>query len=259
MMNIKKAISDWAKNIFSGSSCGYEATIEELPSAPPFLFTDSTGAGYCVTIKPAASFCAESKIYHSKSNIQGPSLGLWIPTSGKSGSQVAFRDGDEEILTFAVDWLHATRTDATTGEQTTLVNEDAISENLSRLFVDFLRDDILLPALELWLDDGGIKHETFTMDMVGGIESWDEKNWSFVFLPAEPIISSEPYDQPDWSTSRVIGLTGDGRAAFFSYSRHEVEPRGYVDHINLESQITGIDSPTTLQSWLEETVSATAR
>jgi len=96
------------------------------------------------------------------------------------------------------------------------------------------------------------------MDMVGGIEPWDEKNWSFVFLPAEPIISSEPYDQPDWSTSRVIGLTGDGRAAFFSYSRHEVEPRGYVDHINLESQITGIDSPTTLQSWLEETISANA-
>ena len=257
-MNIKKTISDWAKNIFSGSSCGYEATIEELPSAPPFLFTDSTGAGYCVTIKPTASFCAESKIHHSKSNIQGPSLGLWIPESGSNGAYVAFRDGDEEILTFAVDWLHATRTDAATGEQTTLVNEDAISENLSRLFVDFLRDDILLPALDLWLGDRGIMHETFTIDMVGGIERWDEKNWSFVFLPAEPIISSEPHDQPDWSTSRVIGLTGDGRAAFFSYSRHEVEPRGYVDHINLESQITGIDSPTTLQSWLEETISANA-
>ena len=257
-MNIKKAISDWAKNIFSGSSCGYEATIEELPSAPPFLFTDSTGAGYCVTIKPAFSSSALSTRNPLLATAAEPLLGLWIPTSGKSGSQVTLHDGDEEILTFAVDWLHATRTDATTGEQTTLVNEDAISENLSRLFVDFLRDDILLPALELWLDDGGIKHETFTMDMVGGIESWDEKNWSFVFLPAEPIISSEPYDQPDWSTSRVIGLTGDGRAAFFSYSRHEVEPRGYVDHINLESQITGIDSPTTLQSWLEETISANA-
>jgi hypothetical protein len=258
MMEIKETISDWAKNIFSGSSCGYEATIEELPSAPPFLFTDSTGSGYCVTIKPAASICAESKIHHSKSNMQGPSLGFWIPTSGKSGSQVTLHDGDEEILTFAVDWLHATRADAATGEQASLANEDAISENLSRLFVDFLRDDILLPALELWLDDRGIKHETFTIDMVGGIERWNEKNWSFVFLPAEPIISSEPYDQPDWSTSRVIGLTGDGRAAFFSYSRHEVEPRGYVDHINLESQITGIDSPTTLQSWLEETISANA-
>ena len=258
MIEIKKTISDWAKNIFSGSSCGYEATIEELPSAPPFLFTDSTGSGYCVTIKPAASICAESKIHHSKSNMQGPSLGFWIPTSGKSGSQVAFREGDEEIYIHSIDWLQAWRTDAATGEQAALANEDALVENLTSLFAEFLRDEILLPSLEKHLDEKGIAHEPFTVDMVGGIEPWDEKNWSFVFLPAEPIISSEPYDQPDWSTSRVIGLTGDGRAAFFSYSRHEVEPRGYVDHINLESQITGIDSPTTLQSWLEETISANA-
>jgi hypothetical protein len=92
--------------------------------------------------------------------------------------------------------------------------------------------------------------------MVGGIEPWDEKNWAFLFLPAEPIISSELHDQPDWSTSRVLGLTGDGRAALFSYSRHEVEPRGYVDHINLESQASGIDSPVALQSWLEDTLTA---
>ena len=50
-MEIKKTISDWAKGIFSGSSCVYEATIEELPSAPPFLFTGSTDSGFCVTIK----------------------------------------------------------------------------------------------------------------------------------------------------------------------------------------------------------------
>jgi hypothetical protein len=262
MMNIKKTISDWAKNIFSGSSCGYEATIEELPSAPPFLFTDSTGAGYCVTIQPAASICAESKIHHSKSNIESPSLGFWIPTSGKSGSQVAFREGDEEIYIHSIDWLQAWRTDAATGEQAALANDDALVENLTSLFAEFLRDEILLPSLEKHLDEKGIAHEIFTIDMVGGIEPWDEKNWSFLFLPAEPIPSTH-YHLPDtapsdWSTSRVIGLTGDGRAAFFSYSRHEVEPRGYVDHINLESQITGIDSPAAIHAWLEETISANA-
>lgn len=255
-MEVKKTILQWAKSSFPLGNSAFQADIQDLSSAPPFLFTDSTGAGYCVTIKPAASFCAESKIHHSKSNIQGPSLGLWIPTSGKSGSQVAFCEWDEEIYIHSIDWLQAWRTDAATGEQAALANEDALVENLTSLFAEFLRDEILLPSLEKHLDEKGIAHEPFTVDMVGGIEPWDEKNWAFLFLPAEPIISSDPYDQPDWSTSRVIGLTGDGRAALFSYSRHEVEPRGYVDHINLESQALGIDSPVALQSWLEDTLPA---
>lgn len=166
------------------------------------------------------------------------------------------REGDGEIFTYAVDWSKATRTDAATGEETPLANEDALSENLTTLFAEFLRDDILLPALEKHLDDNAIAHEHFTIDMVGGIEPLDEKNWAFLFLPAEPIVSSESFDQPDWSTSRVRGITGDGRAALFSYSRHEVDPRGYVDHIHLESQATGIDSPAALQSWLEEMLAA---
>jgi hypothetical protein len=256
MMEVKKTILQWAKSSFPLGNSAFQADIQDLSSAPPFLFTDSTGAGYCVTIKPAASFCAESKIHHSKSNIQGPSLGFWIPTSGKSGSQVAFCEWDEEIYIHSIDWLQAWRTDAATGEQAALANEDALVENLTSLFAEFLRDEILLPSLEKHLDEKGIAHEPFTVDMVGGIEPWDEKNWAFLFLPAEPIISSDPYDQPDWSTSRVIGLTGDGRAALFSYSRHEVEPRGYVDHINLESQALGIDSPVALQSWLEDTLPA---
>ena len=264
-MEIKKTISDWAKGIFSGSYCGYEATIEELPSAPPFLFTGSTDSGFCVTIKLAFSSlpitsCSLSVTDATQppATTASPQLGFWIPCSGKSGSQVTLRDCDDDIYIQSIDWSKATRTDAATGEQAALANDDALVENLTSLFAEFLRDEILLPSLEKHLDEKGIAHEPFTVDMVGGVEPWDEKNWSFVFLPAEPIISSEPYDQPDWSTSRVIGLTGDGRAAFFSYSRHEVEPRGYVDHINLESQITGIDSPTTLQSWLEETISANA-
>ncbi len=63
------------------------------------------------------------------------------------------------------------------------------------------------------------------------------------------IAAPEPYSQPDWTTSRVLGLTGNGRAALFSYSRQEVEPRGYVDFINLESQATGIDSTAALLAW----------
>ena len=58
------------------------------------------------------------------------------------------------------------------------------------------------------------------------------------------------------NAASVLGLTGDGRAALFSYSRHAVEPRGYVDFIHLESQATGIDSPAALQSWSEEMLAA---
>ena len=257
-MEIKKTISDWAKGIFSGSYCGYEATIEDLPSAPPFLFTGSTDSGFCVTIKLSSL----TSRHQPPATTASPQLGFWIPASGSQGSQCTMREGDEEILTYAVDWLQAWRTDAATGEQAALANEDALLENLSALFAEFLRDEILLPSLEKHLDDNGIAHEIFTIDMVGGIEPWDEKNWSFLFLPAEPIPATH-YHLPDtapsdWSTSRVIGFTGDGRAALFSYSRHEVEPRGYVDHINLESQITGIDSPAAIHALVEETLAAIA-
>ena len=233
MIEIKKTISEWAKNTFPGSSCGYEATIEELPSAPPFLFTGSTDSGFCVTIK-LSSLTSRHQPPATTASLQ---LGFWIPCSGKSGSQVTLRDGDDDIYIQSIDWLQAWRTDAATGEQAALANEDALLENLSALFAEFLRDEILLP-------------------------SWDEKNWSFLFLPAEPIPATH-YHLPDtapsdWSTSRVIGFTGDGRAALFSYSRHEVEPRGYVDHINLESQITGIDSPAAIHALVEETLAAIA-
>lgn len=257
-MEIKKTISEWAKNTFPVSSCGYEATIEELPSAPPFLFTGSTDSGFCATIKLSSL----TSRHQPPATTASPQLGFWIPCSGKSGSQVTLRDGDDDIYIQSIDWLQAWRTDAATGEQAALANEDALLENLSALFAEFLRDEILLPSLEKHLDDNGIAHEIFTIDMVGGIEPWDEKNWSFLFLPAEPIPATH-YHLPDtapsdWSTSRVIGVTGDGRAALFSYSRHEVEPSGYVDHINLESQITGIDSPAAIHAWVEETLAAIA-
>jgi hypothetical protein len=159
-------------------------------------------------------------------------------------------EGDEEVLACAVDWSKASCMDVASGKQITLANEDALVENLSTLFAEFLRDDILLPVLEKQLDDKGIAHEPFTVHTVGGIEPWDEKKWAFLFLPAEPIVSSETFVQPDWSSSRVLGLTGDGRAALFSYNRHTVEPSGYVDHIDLQSQAAGIDSPDALKAWL---------
>ncbi|MFM8831864.1 MAG: hypothetical protein ACKOHM_12780 [Spartobacteria bacterium] len=263
-MNIHKTISDWANDTFGMAQCDDFVTIEALPAAPPFLFTENSGPGYCITITPprhagvakreGGSPATRNPLLATAAQAQ---LGLWIPESGAQGSQCAMREGDVEISSFAVDWSKATRTDVATGEKTLLAHEDALVENLSALYAEFLRDEILLPALEKHLDDNGIAHEPFTIDMCSGIEPWDEKNWAFLFLPAEPITSSEPYDQPDWSTSRVLGLTGDGRAALFSYSRQAVDPRGYVDHINLESQVTGIDSPAALQSWLEDLVAAT--
>lgn len=260
MMEIKKTISDWAKGIFSGSSCGYEATIEELPSAPPFLFTGTTDSGFCVTIKlsslPITSYSLPvTDATQPPATTASPQLGFWIPCSGKSGSQVTLRDCDDDIYIQTIDWLQAWRTDAATGEQAALANEDALVENLTSLFAEFLRDEILLPSLEKHLDEKGIAHEPFTADMVGGIEPWDEKNWTFVFLP-ESTRNQLLATRHGGNAASVIGVTGDGRAALFSYSRHEVEPRGYVDHINLEFQASGIDFPVALQSWLEDTLPA---
>jgi hypothetical protein len=254
-MNFKKIIEDWVASTFPPSNSSYQVTIEQLPTAPPFLFTENSGPGYCITIKPVSTFLLSTSAFSSPATAAQPQLGFWIPESGAQGSQCTMREGDEEILTYAVDWSKAMRTDAATGEETLLAHEDALTENLSALFAEFLREEILLPALEKHLDDNAIAHEPFTIDIVGGIESWDEKNWAFLFLPAEPIPATHyqlpDTAPPDWSTSCVLGLTGDGRAALFSYSRQAVDPRGYVDHIHLESQATGIDSPAALQSWLE--------
>lgn len=294
-MNLKKTIEDWATGTFPPSNSSYQVSIEQLHAAPPFLFTVNSGLGYCITIKPVSAFLLSTSAFsstataaqplpafasvlrHQSSAIGGnaapataakPQLGFWIPESGAQGSQCTMRERDEEILTYAVDWSKAIRTDAATGEENLLANEDALTENLSALFAEFLRDEILLPALEKHVDDNAIAHEPFTIDTVSGIEPWDEKNWTFLFLP-EPV----SYFRPDSSLSSpvtiyppplapwnarlippgsaigspaVLGLTGDGRAALFSYSRQAVDPRGYVDFINLESQSTGIDSPAAL-------------
>jgi hypothetical protein len=71
------------------------------------------------------------------------------------------------------------------------------------------------------------------------------------FLPRGMRSPIPPGSAIGGNAASVLGLTGDGRAALFSYSRQAVDPRGYVDHIHLESQATGIDSPAALQSWLE--------
>jgi hypothetical protein len=258
-MNLKKTIEDWAASTFPLPSSSYQVSIEQLPAAPPILFTVQSGTGYCITIKPASASSSPATRNPLLATAAQPLISFWIPESGAQGSQCTMWEGDEEILTYAVDWSKATRTDAATGEETPLANEDALSENLSVHFAEFLRNDILLPALEKHLDDNAIAHEPFTIDTVSGIELWDEKNWAFLFLAAEPIVSSESFEHPDWSTSRVLGITGDGRAALFGYNRHAVDPRGYVDHIHLESHATGIDTPAALRVWVKDTLSAFAQ
>jgi len=274
-MHLNKTIEDWASRTFPLASSSFQVTIEQLPCAPPFLSTDNSGPGYCITIKPVSTFLLSTSAFSSPATAASPHLGFWIPESGAQGSQCTMRERDEEILTYAVDWSKATRTDAATGEETPLANEDALFENLTTLFAEFLRDDILLPALEKHLDDNAIAHEPFTIDMVGGIEPWDEKNWAFLFLP-EPVsyfrpdsplsspVTSYPPPLAPWNAklippgsaiggnaASVLGITGDSRAALFGYSRHAVDPRGYVDFINLKSQASGIDSPAALLGFWE--------
>lgn len=132
MFDTKKTIEDWVSRTFRPPNSSYQASIEQLPAAPPFLFTGNSESGYCIIIKPASASS-------SPATAAEPQLGFWIPESGAQGSQCTMREGDDEILTYAVDWSKAKRTDAATGEETLLANEDALTENLSALFAEFLR------------------------------------------------------------------------------------------------------------------------
>jgi hypothetical protein len=246
MIEIEKTISEWAKNTFSGSSCSYEATIAELPSAPPFLFTGSTGSGFCVTIKPAASFCAESKIHHSKSNIQGPSLGFWIPSSGAPGSQVALREGDDEIGVSSVQWMEFRGHHPLSNEDFHLTGEEALVVNFTDRFHDFRQNHVFAPALEDWIETKGLSYSLYRPDIIGaeameiGIEDW--------LLVS---IELENQDTPPI----IIGVSGRGQAATLFYSDTEVEGGGAVEYIEIEQQTDGLQSPADLQDWLEATVS----
>jgi hypothetical protein len=132
MLDTKKNIEDWVSRTFQPPNSSYQASIEQLPAAPPFLFTGNSESGYCITIKPASASS-------SPATAAEPQLGFWIPKSGAQGSQCTMREGDDEILTYAVDWSKAKRTDAATGEETLLAHEDVLTENLSALFAEFLR------------------------------------------------------------------------------------------------------------------------
>ncbi len=126
-MNIKKTLIKWIESTFAPSESAYQADIKELPEAPPFLFIEPTGAGYCVTItNPQDEVAAR--------------LGFWIPSSGAAGSQVAMREGDGEIGISSVHWMELKGCDHLTTEDIHLTGQEALEANLARLWNDFVSE-----------------------------------------------------------------------------------------------------------------------
>ncbi len=124
-MKIKETLADWIESTFPPSHSAYQADIKELAEAPPFLFIEPTGAGYCVTItNPQDEGAAR--------------LGFWIPSSGASGSQVAMREGDGEIGISSVHWMELKGCDPLTSEDFHLTGKEALEANLARLWNDFV-------------------------------------------------------------------------------------------------------------------------
>ncbi len=112
-------------------------------------------------------------------------------------------------------------------------------------------------SLMEWLSIKGIAYESFRIDMVQGLEPADEKNWALFLLPAAPVRSIENHCYLDYSTSQVVGVATDGRMALFRYARHEMEDRGFVDFISLDSSCGYIDSVESLKKWCESNITLT--
>ena len=107
-----------------------------------------------------------------------------------------------------------------------------------------------------WFSRKGIAYENFTIDMVQGVEPSDEKNWTLFLLPADPVQSIENHCHLDYSASRVVGVSADGRAALFQYARHDTADRGFVDFISLDSCCAYIDSMESLNDWFESKITS---
>lgn len=242
---VRVTLTEWALNH------GLDCRIQEQSTPPPFLdirppwqVSSGSGRGLCLTT-----------VFQSPSIQAQSTFGCWIPLTSSVGTYLAMCEGDEEISPSAVDWFSYQSGDQLVGAPSTLAGADALRANLDAALKEFRRDFIFAPALESWLQNHGHAYERFTLDMVDGIELWDEKNWRFFLLPAEPLRSSEPYAEPDYSSSRVVGITGDGRAGLFSYNRQDIDPRCYVDAISLENETNNLRAPKDLHAWLNASIS----
>ena len=107
-----------------------------------------------------------------------------------------------------------------------------------------------------WFSRKGIAYENFTIDMVQGVEPSDENNWTLFLLPADAVPSIENHCHLDYTASRVVGLSTDGRAALFQYARHDTSDRGFVDFISLESICDYIHSLESLKTWCESNITS---
>jgi hypothetical protein len=231
-MKIKETLADWIESTFAPSESAYQADIKELPEAPPFLFIEPTGAGYCVTItNPQDEGAAR--------------LGFWIPSSGAAGSQVAMREGDGEIGISSVQWMELKGCDPLTNEDFHLTGEEALEANLRIHLHDFRQQHVFAPALEEWLNGKGLEYSIYHPDIIGGeaLEAGIE-NWFLVCIKSE-----------DSDTAPIIlGVSGCGQAATLYYSDNELPEGGTVEYIDIEEQTGAIQTPADLHAWLDATV-----
>jgi hypothetical protein len=245
-MNIKKILSDWAESTFPPSQSAYQADIQELPEAPPLLFTGSSEAGFCVTIQPVSTFLLSTSAFSSPATVAAPQLGFWIPAYGAPGTQAVLHDGDAEIETSPVNWMELKGCYRLTEENFHLTGQEALEANLRTHFHSFRQKHVFAPALEEWLDGKGLEYSIYHPDIIGGeaMEAGIE-NWFLVCIETE-----------DSDTAPILlGVSGRGQAATLYYSDNELHEGGTVEYIDIEEQTAAIQTPADLHAWLDATVS----
>ena len=175
-------------------------------------------------------------------------LELWVSDAADWGAWNYDHEGADESVRDPIPFEAESVPSAGEGRWTVL-------RYFERIFSQFLKIEVLLPALESWLGRHGIEHRAFLADFFSSLDHEDEENWSFrelIFPRVESFcefLDGDEEIEPDYSTCRVLGVTGDGRAGLFRYSREQFDPR-FVDFVNCEIQTDGILSGGALASWL---------
>jgi len=236
--SILEAVHTWAKE--QGLNC--EAMILSKPPAlldlrptmtPEELPEDSSGV--CLTIwEPEAT------------NDPPASLACWVPISGKGGSYLMCREGDDEIGTAKKDWFQSPPYTFCDEEEVKLKGLPALILNLRFKTRDFHTEYVWKPALEQWLSSKGL---TYDEDGFGhGDRMWDSTDWETteadienswtIFSYRDPVLG-KPY-------RRVIGVSGYGEVAAFHW------PWAF------SSAPCKIRTPSDLYAWLDARISLKA-
>ena len=207
--SILESVHTWAKE----QGLNYEAVI--LSESPALLDLRPTmkpedlpadHSGVCLTIREP-----------EPTEKEPASLACWIPVSGKGGSYLMCREGDNEIVTLGKDWFLTPPYTFCDGKEVKVEGIPALILNLQFETRDFHTHYVWRPALEQWLSSKGL---TYDEDGFGhGDRMWDSTDWETTEADIENSWTIFSYRDPVAGTPyrRVIGVSGYGEVAAFHW------------------------------------------